>query len=157
MAIKRVLVMSSGSAVSQLMRFWTDQRGSTVVMMDVGLTEFRIASAQARLHQNTSFFLEITHDFSVVPAQWPCGRESALRLRGWVQSQAGSYQRFEKGDPVPPCLVLSIKGWIGDKSLRHTSVMSRGCTCTSSCLTLQTQEIGSCPMGLIGSARLTYI
>ncbi len=25
-----------------------------------------------------------------------------------------------------PCLALSIKGWIGGKSLQHTSVMSRG-------------------------------
>ena len=52
-------------------------------------------------------------------------------------------------DPMPPCLALSIKGWIGGKSLRHTSVMSRGCTCTSSCLTLQKQEIGNWPMGLM--------
>ena len=51
---------------------------------------------------------------------------------------------------MPPCLALSIKGWIGGKSLRHTSIMSRGCTCTSSCLTLQKQEIGS-------STRTTYL
>ena len=56
---------------------------------------------------------------------------------------------------MPPCLALSIKGWIGGKSLRHTSVMSRGCTCTSSCLTLQKQELGSWPMGLM--ARQGYL
>ena len=27
---------------------------------------------------------------------------------------------------MPPCLALSIKGWTGGKSLRHTSVMSWG-------------------------------
>ncbi len=40
------------------------------------------------------------------------------------------------------CLALSIKGWIGVKTLRHTSIMSRGCTCTLSCFTLQKWEIG---------------
>ena len=36
---------------------------------------------------------------------------------------------------MPPCLTLSNKGWIGGKALRHTDVMSRGCTCTLSRLT----------------------
>ncbi len=49
---------------------------------------------------------------------------------------------------MPPCLALSVKDWIGSKSLRHTGVMSRVCVCTSSCLMLQKQEIGSWPMGL---------
>ena len=39
-------------------------------------------------------------------------------------------------------------------SLRHTSVMSEGCTFTSSCLMLQKQEIGSCSMGLIAQQGL---
>ncbi len=44
---------------------------------------------------------------------------------------------------MPPCLALSINGWIWDKTLQHTSVMSRGCTFTSS--------------RLHGSQRLTYL
>ena len=36
---------------------------------------------------------------------------------------------------MPPCLTLSNKGWFGGKALRHTDVMSRGCTCTLSRLT----------------------
>ncbi len=35
---------------------------------------------------------------------------------------------------MPSCLSFSIKGWIWGKTLPHTSVMSTGCTCTSSCL-----------------------
>ena len=65
-----------------------------------------------------------------------------------------------KWDPVPPCLALSSKGRIGVKSMRHASVMSRGCTCTSGCLKLQKQEIGSYPMGLLarqGLLLLTWI
>ncbi len=36
---------------------------------------------------------------------------------------------------IPPCLTLSMKGWIGGEAL-HTGVMSGGHTCTSSCLTI---------------------
>ncbi len=44
---------------------------------------------------------------------------------------------------MPPCLALSIKGWIRGQTLRHTCVMCRR-TCSS--LNLQNQEIGSWPM-----------
>lgn len=47
---------------------------------------------------------------------------------------------------MPPCLALSTKGCRGRSSLRHHGIMSRGCTCTSSCFRLQEQEIGSWPM-----------
>ncbi len=56
---------------------------------------------------------------------------------------------------MPPCLALPTKGWIlgnWSKSLQRTCLMSRGCTQTLSCLTLQKKEIG-----LHGSQRLfTY-
>ncbi len=43
------------------------------------------------------------------------------------------------------------------KTLRRASVMSRRCTCTSSRLTLQKQEIGSCPLGHHGSQKLLFV
>ena len=63
-----------------------------------------------------------------LPELWPSGRVSA-----WQPGDQGSIpgpvrpQTVKKWDPMPPCLALSMKGWIGGSSLRCTSVMSRGC------------------------------
>ncbi len=44
----------------------------------------------------------------------------------------------------------------GGKSLPHTSIMSRGCTCASGCHMLQKQDIGSRSVGLHGHKGFTY-
>ena len=55
----------------------------------------------------------------LVPELWPCGRVSA-----WHPGDQGSIpgpvrpKTVKKWDPMPPCLALSMKGWIGGSSLR---------------------------------------
>lgn len=76
---------------------------------------------------------------------WPCGL-SACPETGKSRSLIPGTQCLR--------LALRIKSQIGSKSLRHTSIMTRGCACTSSCHTLQKQEMGSCPMGLVAQQGL---
>ena len=52
--------------------------------------------------------------------------------------------------PKPPCLALSIKDWIGAKSLKHTSPMSRGSTKLP-----HATETGG-PMGFMARQSLLY-
>ncbi len=42
-----------------------------------------------------------------------------------VQSPTESHQKLQKWYQMPRCPALSIKGWIGSKSLWHTTIMSR--------------------------------
>ena len=100
-----------------------------------------------------------------------CGlvvRVSTLKLGGWrfdprsghtkdsnngTQCLPAWHSASRVGLGVSPCDILA--SCPGGVLVHHTSVMSRGCTCTSSCLTLQKQEIGSWPMGLM--ARQGYL
>ena len=85
-------------------------------------------------------------------------RVSALRLGGRGSTPGRVIPKTLIMGPSASLLGTQHQGLDWGRSLRHTSVMSRGCTCTSSCLTLRKQEIGSCPMGLRARQGLpTYL
>ncbi|XP_045076216.1 uncharacterized protein LOC123490065 [Coregonus clupeaformis] len=78
---------------------------------------------------------------------------SALRLEGRVVYPRSNHTKDSKNGTWCLSAWHTLWKWIGGKALRQTCVLSRGCT--SSCLMLQKQEIGSCPMGHCGFDKPT--
>ena len=90
----------------------------------------------------------------VWPAQWLKCTVPALRSEGREFDPRPSHTKdYKNGTRCLPAWHWAIRGWIGGKALRHTGVMSRGCACMLSCLTLQIQDIGSCVYGSICRQR----
>eukprot|EP00063_Salmo_salar_P073512 XP_014048347.1 PREDICTED: uncharacterized protein LOC106601021 [Salmo salar] len=80
-------------------------------------------------------------------------RVSALRLEGRVVYPRSSHTKDSENGTRCLSAWHTLRRWIGGKALRQTCVLSRGDT--SSCLMLQKQEIGSCPVGHCGSDKAT--
>ncbi|CAB1341662.1 unnamed protein product [Coregonus sp. 'balchen'] len=78
---------------------------------------------------------------------------SALRLEGQVVYPRSNHTKDSKNGTRCLSVWHTLRRWIGGKAQRQTCVLSRGCT--SSCLMLQKQEIGSCPMGHCGLDKAT--